>query len=73
MGVTEHTMNAKVPRKIVQGSKGNINNCFEFDNKALFIHLVKSFGLEEKAKRGELEMVITIDGVKLYAKTNHLA
>jgi hypothetical protein len=73
MDLAEHMMTVKVPWKIVQGSKGQIHDGFEFDNKSLFIHLVKSFGLEEKAKRGELEMAITIAGAKLDAKINHIS
>jgi hypothetical protein len=33
---------------------------------------VKSFGLEEKAKQGKLEMAIMIDGAKFDAKINHV-
>jgi hypothetical protein len=72
MEVAEEMMVLKVPWKIIQGSKGQIHDGFSFDTKALFIHLVKSFGLEGKAKQGELEMAITIDGAKLDAKINHV-
>jgi hypothetical protein len=72
MNVAKKTMTTKVPWKIVQGSKGQIHGGFEFDTRTLFIHLVRSFGLEEQAKRGELEMAITIDGAKIDAKINHV-
>jgi hypothetical protein len=72
MDVAEKMMTKKFPWKIVEGSKGHIHDGFEFDSKALFIHLVRSFGLEEQAKRGELEMAITINGAKLDAKINHV-
>jgi hypothetical protein len=72
MEVSEEMMALKVPWKIIQGSKGHIHDGFSFDTKALFIHLVKSFGLEGKAKQDELEMAITIDCVKLDAKINHV-
>jgi hypothetical protein len=65
-------MALKVPWKIIQGSKGQIHDGFSFDMKALFIHLMTSFGLEGKVKQGELEMAITIDGAKLDAKINHV-
>jgi hypothetical protein len=65
-------MALKVPWEIIQGSKCQIHDGLSLDTKALFIHLVKSFGLEGKAKQGELEMAITIDGTKLDAKINHV-
>jgi hypothetical protein len=46
MDVAEKMMTTKVPWKIVQGSNGHIYVGFEFDTKSLFIHLVRSFGLE---------------------------
>jgi hypothetical protein len=72
MEVPKKMMALKVTWKIIQGSKGKIHEGFSFYTKALFIHLVKSFGLEGKVKQGELEMPITIDGTKLYAKRNHV-
>jgi hypothetical protein len=72
MAVDEKMMSTKVPWKIVEGSKVQIHDGLEFDTKALFIHLIRSFGLEEQAKRGELEMEFTIDGAKLDAKINHV-
>jgi hypothetical protein len=72
MEVAEEKMVLKFPWKIIQGYKVHIHDGFSFYTKALFIHLVKSFRLERKAKQGELEMAITIDGAKLDAKINHV-
>jgi hypothetical protein len=72
MEVAEDIMALKVLWKIIQGSKCQIHNGFSFDTKALFIHPVKSFGLEGKSKQGELEMEIMIDGAKMDAKINHV-
>jgi hypothetical protein len=57
-------MTEYVPKEFVAGSNGNINGDFSFDIGKLFIHLIKSYGLEEKSKNGEVEIVITIDGAK---------
>jgi hypothetical protein len=54
MEVAEEMMALKVPWKIIQGSTGQIHDSFSFDTQALFIHLVTNFGLEGKAKKGEL-------------------
>jgi hypothetical protein len=72
MEVVKQLMIQKFPCRIIQGSKGQIHDGFDMDNKALFIHLLQSFGLEEKAKRGEGEIAITIDGSKIDAKVNHI-
>jgi hypothetical protein len=72
MDVADKMMTTHVPWKIVTGSKGQKHDGFEVDIKSLFIHLVGSFGLEEQAKGGKLEMVITIYGTKLDVKINHV-
>jgi hypothetical protein len=72
MEVAEHLMIQKVPYTIIKGSKGQIHDDFEMDIKALFIHLICSFVLEEKAKGGECEIAITIDGAKRDTKINHI-
>jgi hypothetical protein len=64
MTCAEEIMTETVPWELVDGSKGNINGGFSFDIEKLFIHLIKSYGLEEKAKNGEVEIAITIDGAK---------
>jgi hypothetical protein len=72
MKSAEHMMTTKVPWRIIKVIKGQIHDAFEFDTKALFMHLIIFFGLEEKVKRGDLEMVIKIEGVKLDAQINHI-
>jgi hypothetical protein len=42
----EEIMTETVPWELVDGSKGNINGGFSFDIEKLFIHLIKSYGLE---------------------------
>jgi hypothetical protein len=48
MKFAEEIMTETVPWELVAGSNGNINGGFAFDIKKLFIHLIKSYGLEEK-------------------------
>jgi hypothetical protein len=64
----EEIMTETVPWELVAGLNGKINGGFEFDIEKLFIHLIKLYGLEEKAKRGEVEKAITIDRVELDSK-----
>jgi hypothetical protein len=66
-------MTETVPWELVAGSKGNINGGFAFDIDKLLIHLIKSYGLEEKENNGEVEIAITIDGAKLDAKVAHVS
>jgi hypothetical protein len=47
-----------VPCELVAGSNGNIKGGFEFDIEKLFIHLITSYALGEKAKNGEVEIAI---------------
>jgi hypothetical protein len=49
-----------VPWELVPGSNEKINGGFAVDIENLFIHLIKSYGLEEKAKNSEVEIAITI-------------
>jgi hypothetical protein len=72
MDVAEKMMKTKVPWGNFEGSKVQIHYGFKTDTSTLFIHLVRCFGFEEQAKRGELEMAITIDGAKLDAKIHHV-
>jgi hypothetical protein len=66
-------MTETVPWELVAGSNGNINGGFSFDIEKLFIQLIKSYGLEEKAKKGEVKISITIDGDKLDSKVSHVS
>jgi hypothetical protein len=73
MKCAEEIMTETVPWELVAGSNGNINGGFAFDIEKLFIHLIKSNGLEDKAKNGEVEIAITIDGAKLDSKVAHVS
>jgi hypothetical protein len=73
MKCTEEIMTETVSWELVADSNGNINCGFSFDIEKLFIHLIKSYGLEEKAKNGEIEMAIKIDGAKLDSKVFHVS
>jgi hypothetical protein len=73
MTCAEKIMTETVPWELVDGSKENINGGFSFDIEKLFIHLIKSYGLEEKSKNGEVEIAITIDGAKLDSKVAHVS
>jgi hypothetical protein len=73
MKCAEEIMTETVPWELVPGSNGNINYGFSFYIEKLFIHLIKSYGLEEKAKNGEVEITITIDGAKLDSKVAHVS
>jgi hypothetical protein len=66
-------MTETVPWELVDGSKENINGGFSFDIEKLFIHLIKSYGLEEKSKNRKVEIAIAIDGAKLDSKVSHVS
>jgi hypothetical protein len=73
MKCAEEITTETVPWELVAGSNRKINGGFEFDIKKLFIHLSISYGPEEKAKMGEVEIAITIDGGKLDSKVAHVS
>jgi hypothetical protein len=73
MTCAEEIMTETVPWELVEGSKGEINGGFSFDIEKLFTHLIKSYGLEEKAKNGEVEIAIKIDGAKVDSKVAHVS
>jgi hypothetical protein len=73
MECAEEITTETVQWELVAGSNGNINGGFAFDIEKLRIHLIKSYGLEEKSKNGEVEIAITIDGAKLDSKVAHVA
>jgi hypothetical protein len=66
-------MTETVPWELVASSNGNINGGFSFDIEKRCIHLIKSYGMEDKAKNGEVEIAITIDGAKLDSKVAHVS
>jgi hypothetical protein len=73
MKCAEEIMTETVPWELVAGSNGNINGGFSFDIDKLFIHLIKSYGMEGKANNGEVEIAITIYGAKLDSKFAHVS
>jgi hypothetical protein len=54
MKYAEEIMTETVPWELVAGSNENINGGFSFEIDKMFIHLITSYGLEEKAKNGEV-------------------
>jgi hypothetical protein len=59
--------------ELVASSNCNINGGFSFDTEKLFIHIIKSYGLEDKAKNSEVDIGRTIDGAKLDSKVAHVS
>jgi hypothetical protein len=73
MKCAEEIMTETVPWELFAGSNGDKNGGFSFDIEKLFIHLIKSYGLEDKAKNGKVEIAIKIDGAKLDSKVAHVS
>jgi hypothetical protein len=69
----EEIMTETVSWELVASSNGNINGGFAFDIDKLPIHLIKSYGLEEKSNNGEVEIAMTIDGAQLDSKVAHVS
>jgi hypothetical protein len=49
----------------------NLVDGVSFDVEALFIHVIKAFGLSEKAQSTNVEIAITIDGAKIEGQLCH--
>jgi hypothetical protein len=70
MKCAEEIMTETVPWELVAGSNRKINGGFAFNIEKLFIHLIKSYGLEDI---GEVEIAITIGGAKVDLKVAHVS